>query len=908
MKGLFGKARASNRRSHSASDTPESQPLSYPTTLIAIGILLLLGLFLALYVWQTHVEARSTAEQQANQFGQHMADVLSRELRLMQDSTDRLAALSPVAEAFQSQDTAQLADLRSLLRGSLPDAIDLQLNPANQPIGQDASFAAREMIRRSLRGQTVTPEAARTNQQWVINTVSPITINNESLGTLLVAYDLQRLQNALMINDATSGQWRLVQTIDGPVQELFRFGTAPASDSPMLEYTLAQAGWKLTFQPSPYWMTSLQPSLVFLLIALGAIFVVPVLLDRFWRSQNHRLMGDSYLLKTLISDINDGRNPQIGGYKVAMFREIAQNILNTATTSKIDQYRQASTTPLASPPTPEVYYDPLAEPQTHQTTVTVEQPSSTQPLPLKEDITDVSDDPFAAPLFQDNDLLELSLADHESPDTLSTPTDGMTTGEEPSPVSNTEQPDTVTAPTPHPATAVPASIFRAYDIRGVVGDELTPDTVELLGRAIGTEAKARGETTLIVGMDGRLSSPALRDQLIAGITGSSCDVITIGTVPTPVLYYATHELGARSGVMITGSHNPPRYNGFKIVLAGETLANEAIQGLYQRITSQALNTGEGQVTEHNILADYHQRILDDIIIQRPLKVVIDCGNGVAGVIAPELFEALGCEVIPLYCDVDGNFPNHHPDPGNPDNLQDIVAKITETGADLGLAFDGDGDRVGLVTNKGRIIFPDRLLMLLAKDIVTRNPGCDVIYDVKCTRRLNSLISNYGGRPVMWKTGHSLIKAKMKETGALLAGEMSGHIFLKERWYGFDDGIYSAARLVEILSAQTLSADEVFNSFPDSVNTPEINIQVTDENKFSLIEQFASKGQFKEGNVITIDGVRVEFPWGWGLVRASNTTPVLVLRFEADDNQHLDQIKTLFREQLKAVDNTLPVNF
>ena len=907
MKGLFGKARASNRRSHSASDTPESQPLNYPTTLIAIGTLLLLGFFSALYVWQTHVESRATAEQQANQFGQHMADVLSRELRLMQDGTDRMATLSPVAEVLQSQDTAQLADLGKLL-GSLPDATDLQLNSASQPIGQDISFAAREMIRRSQRGQTVTPEAARTQQQWVINTVSPVIVNNERLGTLLVAYNLQRLQSVLKISDATLGQWRLLQTIDGPAQELVRTGTTAAADTPIREYSLAQTGWKLTFQPSSHWIASQQPSMFFLLITLGAIIVVPVLLDRFWRSQNHRLMGDNHLLQTLISDISDGRNPQVGGYKVAMFREIAQNILNTATASKIDQYRQASATPLASPPTPEVYYDPLAEPHAHQTTVTVEQPASTQPLPPKEDMTDVSDDPLAAPLFQDNDLLELSLADHESPDTLTTPTDGMTTGEASSPISNTGQPYTVTAPTQRSATTVPASIFRAYDIRGIVGDELTPDTVERLGRAIGTEAQARGETTLIVGMDGRLSSPALRDQLVAGITGSGCDVITIGTVPTPVLYYATHELGARSGVMITGSHNPPQYNGFKIVLAGETLANEAIQGLYQRITEQALNSGEGQVTEHNILGDYHQRILDDIIIQRPLKVVIDCGNGVAGVVAPELFEALGCEVIPLYCDVDGNFPNHHPDPGNPDNLRDIVAKIAETGADLGLAFDGDGDRVGLVTNKGRIIFPDRLLMLLAKDIVTRNPGCDVIYDVKCTRRLNSLISSYGGRPMMWKTGHSLIKAKMKETGALLAGEMSGHIFLKERWYGFDDGIYSAARLVEILSAQQLSADEVFNGFPDSVNTPEINIQVTDENKFSLIEQFASKGQFKEGNVITIDGVRVEFPWGWGLVRASNTTPVLVLRFEADDSHHLDKIKTLFREQLKAVDNTLPVNF
>jgi phosphomannomutase/phosphoglucomutase len=360
--------------------------------------------------------------------------------------------------------------------------------------------------------------------------------------------------------------------------------------------------------------------------------------------------------------------------------------------------------------------------------------------------------------------------------------------------------------------------------------------------------------------------------------------------------------------MITGSHNPPEYNGFKIMLGGTTLSTETIQTLYQRIINQDLSEGAGQVSAQEILENYRERILNDIIIQRPLKIVIDCGNGVAGIIAPQLFEALGCEIIPLYCDVDGRFPNHHPDPSNPDNLKDLIAKIAETGADLGLAFDGDGDRVGLVTNKGRIIFPDRLLMLLAKDIVTRNPGCEVIYDVKCTRCLSSLISSYGGKPVMWKTGHSLIKAKMKETGALLAGEMSGHIFLKERWYGFDDGIYSAARLVEILSAQPASTDDAFNRFPDSVNTPEINIQVTDENKFSLVKKFVSRCQFDDAKVIAIDGARVEFPWGWGLVRASNTTPTLVLRFEADDNQHLDQIKTLFREQLKTIDHTLLVNF
>ncbi|SFP94753.1 phosphomannomutase / phosphoglucomutase [Geopseudomonas sagittaria] len=458
------------------------------------------------------------------------------------------------------------------------------------------------------------------------------------------------------------------------------------------------------------------------------------------------------------------------------------------------------------------------------------------------------------------------------------------------------------------APRLPAGIFRAYDIRGVVGDSLTADTAYWIGRAIGSESLACGEPGVVVGRDGRLSGPELAEALIRGLRESGCNVTDVGMVPTPVLYFATNVLGASSGVMVTGSHNPPDYNGFKIVIAGHTLANERIQALYQRLENHDLASGNGSLVQTEVLEQYHQRIVDDVVLARPLKVVVDCGNGVAGVNAPQLIEALGCEVIPLFCDVDGTFPNHHPDPGKPENLKDLIAKVAETGADLGLAFDGDGDRVGVVTNAGEMIYPDRLLMLFARDVLSRNPGADVIFDVKCTRGLAGLISGYGGRPLMWKTGHSLIKAKMKETGALLAGEMSGHIFFKERWYGFDDGIYSAVRLLEILSLENRSAAEVFADFPVALSTPEINITVGDERKFALIEALQHDAQWGAANLFTLDGVRVDYPNGWGLVRASNTTPVLVLRFEADSAEELSRIQQVFHAQLKAVAPDLELPF
>ncbi|MCL7463080.1 phosphomannomutase/phosphoglucomutase [Pseudomonas sp. NW5] len=460
-----------------------------------------------------------------------------------------------------------------------------------------------------------------------------------------------------------------------------------------------------------------------------------------------------------------------------------------------------------------------------------------------------------------------------------------------------------------PACALPAGIFRAYDIRGIVGDSLTRDTAYWIGRAIGAESLACGEPAVVVGRDGRLSGPVLVEGLIEGLVEAGCQVTDVGMVPTPVLYFAANTLGPRSGVMVTGSHNPPDYNGFKIMIAGETLSGARIQRLYQRLQQDELSQGAGSRASAEILDAYRTRILSDVTLARPLKVVVDCGNGVAGVNAPELIAALGCEVIPLFCEVDGTFPNHHPDPGKPENLEDLIAVVKAHGADLGLAFDGDGDRVGVVTDQGEMIYPDRLLMLFARDVLSRNPGAQIIYDVKCTRALAGLIRQHGGAPLMWKTGHSLIKAKMKETGALLAGEMSGHIFFKERWYGFDDGIYSAVRLLEILAADGRRASELFADFPVALSTPEINISVGDERKFALIEALQREAQWGEqAEPFTLDGVRIDYPYGWGLVRASNTTPVLVMRFEADSAEQLAQIQQVFRDQLKALAGDLQLPF
>jgi len=442
-------------------------------------------------------------------------------------------------------------------------------------------------------------------------------------------------------------------------------------------------------------------------------------------------------------------------------------------------------------------------------------------------------------------------------------------------------------------------IFKAYDIRGIVDRTLTVEAVEAIGHSIGTEAQSRGRRAVCIGRDGRLSGPALSKALARGLQKSGVDVIDIGRVTTPILYFATHHLDTGSGVMVTGSHNPPDYNGLKMMLAGQTLTGDDIQNLRRRLETGDLKRGAGSLRSQDVGTAYLERVTGDIKLKRRMRIAVDCGNGIPGAFAPELYRRLGCEVEELFCEVDGTFPNHHPDPSQPENLEDLVAALKKGNSEIGLAFDGDGDRLGVVTKAGKVIFPDRQLMLFAADVLKRNPGAEILFDVKCTRNLAPWIRKHGGKPTMWKTGHSLIKAKMKETGALLAGEMSGHIFFKERWYGFDDGVYAGARLLEYLSGvPDISA--ALNELPDSVNTPELQIKLKEGENYALIEKLQKSARFPDAReMITIDGLRVEYPDGFGLARSSNTTPVVVLRFEADDEAALKRIQEDFRRVLHA---------
>jgi len=505
-----------------------------------------------------------------------------------------------------------------------------------------------------------------------------------------------------------------------------------------------------------------------------------------------------------------------------------------------------------------------------------------------------TDDAMTNPLFQKQDILDIAVIDEDENILGLQQASGKKSG--------------AGARTKISEEDVPAEIFRSYDIRGLVGSQVTPELAQLIGQAVGSEAIDQGEQAIVVARDGRTHSEALTQALIRGILRSGCNVINIGVVPTPLMYFSTfHFDDTNSGVMVTASHNPKEYNGFKVVINNRALADEAVIDLRSRIIGQRFHQGLGEEIPRAIIPDYIDRIFSDVALASNVSIVIDAGNAVTGIVAPQLFEELGCDVIPLFCDLDGEFPNHDPDPTVEKNLQALIAKVQETNADIGVAFDGDGDRLVVVTPKGDIIWPDRLLMLFAKDVLSRNPGADVLFDVKCSRQLNQVISSYGGRPIMWKTGHSPMKAKMEETQALIGGEYSGHIFIKDRWYGFDDGIYAMARLLEIITLRDQKIDDIFAAFPQLYSTPEIKITIPELDKFGLIKKLSEIGDFANGTITTIDGLRVDYTKGWGLVRASNTSPALTLRFEAESQESLEKIQQIFKRELLKVDTRLTFN-
>lgn len=836
------------------ANADNKRPTRAAPNLLLSGLLpglLGLGAAAALLWFGLQDAQRQQQAELAAAWGQSQASALQQAVRQLQADTQAIAADPRLLEALRSEQPEQIAALEQALRQQ-PGVIDAHLNARGRgrPTPERAgpmNFAALDLLQRAESGDAPPVEAFQVGKRWLLYSAAPLRASAEQAaqGTLLRVIAFDRLLATMPRLPADAGQLRLTQQFDNsPEKVLLQQGSG---NGPLLPLASGNPHWKLSFQPATT-ATGASP-LILLGAALLALIGLLLGLQFLASAQQRRLRDDVLQINRLVQELSSGRAIQQPSLSLPALDALARNMARLPLRPVGPAVTQAAAAPAARP--------------------------------TKE---------YVDPRVPDTDILDIDILD-EDLDLF-----GLDTKERETAMSSAKAPK------------LPASIFRAYDIRGIVGDSLTNETAYWIGRAVGSQSLAQGEPNVSVGRDGRLSGPELVQHLIQGLVDSGCTVSDIGMVPTPVLYYAANILAGKSGVMLTGSHNPPDYNGFKIVIAGDTLANEQIQALRQRIETGDLSEGVGRVEPVDVLERYFEQIRTDIAMAKPMKVVVDCGNGVAGVIAPQLIEALGCKVIPLYCEVDGNFPNHHPDPGKPENLVDLIAKVKAEKADLGLAFDGDGDRVGVVTNAGTMIYPDRLLMLFAKDVVARNPGADIIFDVKCTRRLTPLISGYGGRPVMWKTGHSLIKKKMKESGALLAGEMSGHIFFKERWFGFDDGIYSAARLLEILSQDKRDAEQVLAAFPSDISTPEINITVTEESKFTIIDALQRDAQWGEANLITLDGVRVDYPKGWGLIRASNTTPVLVLRFEADSAQELGRIQDVFRAQLHNVAPDLKLPF
>ncbi len=773
-------------------------------------------------------------------------------------STEALAVAAQQAylkQALLSGDQEAIKKQEQLLTSQLPKVLGVRILPADiRAIDPDSvppiTYATLDLVRRVAKGERLFPEVIGVGTPNAhVALIEPIKVENRLIGFLLAGFKLEVINDALTKIQSVPGYLELRQTFGGAVHVLGSHGDPSLKKGePLSVGRLEGTPWEMAYWPAPSEDFSIYGDTLTFWVAVTAMLLMIAGLGFYGLFRlGKTVQKDAARLLRLILE---AKTPHFavpeGFFSLSIFSDLAFSLSRTGI----------------------ITVDAASEQDLQQSRdrISDRRIASDAAAESSGDFDDLT-----SPLLMEDDL-DLAAIEESAK------------GE------------------------IAEEIFRAYDIRGVVGDTLTEDAAEQIGRAIGSEAFERGQQTVVVARDGRVSSPAMCEALKRGLMASGRNVIDIGEVPTPVLYFATHFLDANSGVMVTGSHNPPDYNGFKIVLAGESLSGDDIRALYKRIVSGELLAGKGQQSMRDVVPDYIGKIVNDVALAQPLRVVVDCGNGVAANVAPQLLQALGCEVIGLYCTVDGTFPNHHPDPSKPENLQDLIKMVREEKADLGIAFDGDGDRLGVVDSEGEIIWPDTQMMLFSMDLLSRNPGADIIFDVKCSRHLGTAIRGHGGRPIMWKTGHSLIKAKMKETGALLAGERSGHIFFKERWYGFDDALYAAARLLEILAADFRKSHEVFKVFPKTVSTPEINVPVSEKDKFKLVAGLAKVGKFGDGKRTTIDGLRVDYPEGWGLVRASNTTPCLVIRFEADNEAALEKIKGLFRAQIKRIKPDIQLPF
>lgn len=780
---------------------------------------------------------------------------INAQVKTLQNTILKMAATPEVIAAIESKDPLKMAQTASMLEQFIPSAMKLRILPTGTSDLDTSSVphmgnADLIMVQESLsliKDQLPALQGEGEHRHLAIT--SAIKKNGEPIGVILASLKFDFLQSTLNAYQIPNGYIDLKQNN----ASLATAGLLSDKNNSNNVIKIPKTPWVIHYWHST--STNQSTLLSFIGMVLFPAFLSCLACFISYRKISDFLRKDHDSLLQVIKDLATGKN--VGSYPMNFneMESISSNIIQLKRRGNYDENDHS--------------------------------------VKEENDVLNITKNKSAT-----EELLNISFLDS---------TVSIDEIDSPSQVSST--PSHSATKNTHKVAKVP-SIFKANDIRGIVGKSLTKEIVFNIGRALGSEATEQNISTINIGRDARLSSPELAESLSKGIISTGVNILDLGLVPSPLVYFVTHYSEGSSGVVITGSHNPPEYNGLKIILNGEVIAGNKLKKLAQRINNEDFISGqEGSVKENKLFVnEYIGIISDDIHIVRPMKVVVDCGNGAAGQLAPSLLKTLGCEVIELFCEIDGTFPNHHPDPAKPENLTDLVKAVQEHEADVGIAFDGDGDRLGVVDSNGNIIWPDRQMMLFSKDVLALKPGAGIIYDVKCSRHLSEQIVKNGGRPIMWKTGHSFMKAKIKETGATLAGEMSGHFFFNDRWFGSDDALYSASRLIEILSADTRNSAEVFSDFPDSESTPEFTVELAEEESLTIMDQLFAEESFTEGKIIKIDGMRVEFSDGWGLVRASNSTPALTLRFEADNIEGLQRIQSQFKELLVKVKPDIKLPF
>ncbi len=839
-------------------------------TLLSVLAVILILLAGAGSYWFSLPDIRQAKFETSNAQAKALSVSISSQLAMIQQNIDGMAQLPEIMDALERKDQTAQQDIAVKLEPLIPHILKLRLLPKNISEPDQSSlphmgFADLEMVQATLNSKQ-RPLIQGGGENRHLAFTSLVSKNGHALGVLLASLKPDLISTTVTQADIKEG---LIE-INQQRAVLARSGKPANKTDAKNEVGIENSSWDILFWPEQE-ISSTQLNLIISCIALSGLMACLAFFVGYRKLAEYLRLDQSSIVK-VAKDLLTGKIS--GSYPVQL------NEMKPIITTLV-QFRRVMDKQLESDAEAEAEFD-----------------------------DGFFDDGLDTGFLDINRGVEV---EGEASSDIAPATSSLSIespGKKYAPAIRPSSSSASSSPTPFNTVPNLHTIFRAYDIRGIVDQSLTTDIVFKIGQALGSEAKARNIKTIVVGRDGRTSSRMLAASLIEGIVTTGRDVLDIGMIPTPVLYFVAHHSEGRTGIMITGSHNPPNYNGAKIVLDGETLAGKKIQSLKQRIESGDFATGERGSVEQNTMFtnEYIGIISEDIHIVRPMKIVLDCGNGAAGELAPVLLKTIGCEVIELYCDVDGKFPNHHPDPSKPENLRDLISAVKHHEADVGIALDGDGDRLGVVDSSGNIIWPDRQMMLFAKDVLSAKPGSEIIFDVKCSRHLGDQIIKYGGRPLMWKTGHSLMKAKLKETSAALAGEMSGHIFFNDRWFGFDDGLYSAARMIEVLSADSRSSSEVFADLPDSVNTPELTIEMEEGENQQFIEQLFTAANFQNGNILNIDGMRVDFDDGWGLVRASNTTPSLVLRFEADNQEALKRIQDQFKQLMLQIKPDLYLPF